>query len=133
MYNCRYVNHLCELADSSFDCSLCGRTTELKHLTLWHSQYCRYPAARAHLPELTQQVFEVVVDPELQGTGMFGQHSAQEQQVRAQGKGSLRGMHVLTQRACGGCTHSLPLIATWGSSNAATGSKTASRCATFLA
>jgi hypothetical protein len=72
--SCRYINHLCELSDSSFTCSVCGRSTGLKHLTQWHSTYCRYPAARQHLAELTQQVYEVVVDPDLQGgSGTSGQ------------------------------------------------------------
>ncbi|WIA11779.1 hypothetical protein OEZ85_011873 [Tetradesmus obliquus] len=68
-----YINHLCELSDSSFTCSVCGRSTGLKHLTQWHSTYCRYPAARQHLPELTQQVYEVLVDPQLPGAGATGQ------------------------------------------------------------
>lgn len=81
----RYINHLCELSDSSFTCSVCGKTTGLKHLTLWHSQYCRDPAARQHLPELQQQVYEVVVDPELQGSSSFSQQQQYyQQQVRWQ-------------------------------------------------
>jgi hypothetical protein len=58
---------------------VCGRSTGLKHLTQWHSTYCRYPAARQHLPELTQQVYEVVVDPDLQGGGASGQQPQQQQ------------------------------------------------------
>jgi hypothetical protein len=42
----------------------------MKHLTLWHNQYCRYPATRQHLPELQQQCYEVLVDPELQADGL---------------------------------------------------------------
>lgn len=75
----RYINHLCEVSDSSFVCSLCGRSTELKSLTVWHNQYCRYPAARQHLPELQQQVYEVIVDPDPQD----GAAAAAMQQVRA--------------------------------------------------
>jgi hypothetical protein len=67
--SCRYINRLCELTDSSFVCSLCGRSTELNSLTLWHKQYCRYPAARQHLPELQQQVYEVLADPDPQDSG----------------------------------------------------------------
>lgn len=59
-----YINYLCQLGDSSFTCSICGRNTDFNSLTLWHNQYCRYPAARQHLPELQQQVYEVLVDPE---------------------------------------------------------------------
>jgi hypothetical protein len=33
-----YINSLCELGDSSFTCSVCGRTTELKSLTPWHDR-----------------------------------------------------------------------------------------------
>lgn len=78
---CRYINHLCELSENSFKCSVCGRSTELKHLTLWHNQYCRYPAARQHLPELQQQCYEVLVDPELQADGLGHHQQQQHQQV----------------------------------------------------
>lgn len=71
---CRYINHLCEVTDSSFVCSICGRSTELNSLTVWHNQYCRYPAARQHLPELQQQVYEVLVDPDQQEAAVGRQH-----------------------------------------------------------
>jgi hypothetical protein len=69
---------LCELTDSSFVCSLCGRSTDIKSLTVWHNNYCRYPAARQHLPELQQQVYEVLVDPEPQEAAA----ATHDQQVR---------------------------------------------------
>eukprot|EP00879_Flechtneria_rotunda_P001812 GHRR01001976.1.p1 GENE.GHRR01001976.1~~GHRR01001976.1.p1 ORF type:complete len:996 (+),score=422.55 GHRR01001976.1:2722-5709(+) len=83
-----YINHLCDLTDSSFKCSICGKTTELKHLTTWHNRYCRYPAARQYLPELQQHVYEVIADPELRGSGMFGHSTQQQQQYLPESTGS---------------------------------------------
>lgn len=76
-----YINHLCELTDSSFVCSLCGRSTDIKSLTVWHNNYCRYPSARQHLPELHQQVYEVLVDPEPHEAAA-ATHDQHDQQVR---------------------------------------------------
>lgn len=62
-------------------CSLCGRSTEIKSLTVWHNNYCRYPSARQHLLELQQQVYEVLVDPEPHETAA-ATHDQHDQQVR---------------------------------------------------
>ncbi|KAF6265854.1 hypothetical protein COO60DRAFT_1697553 [Scenedesmus sp. NREL 46B-D3] len=94
-----YINHLCDLSDSSFTCSVCGRSTGLKHLTQWHSTYCRYPAARQHLPELTQQVFEVVVDPDLQGPAAPGLQ--QQQQGPPAGSAAAAAAAVAAQGVAG--------------------------------
>jgi hypothetical protein len=64
-----YLNTYCELTDSGFVCSLCGRANDFGGRSGLRQRYLRQPMARQLLPELAYTVYEVDCGGDGEGGG----------------------------------------------------------------